>query len=77
MTEHQAPVASLPLPGLPPGEDAIITLRNVAKWYGDVVAVSDVSFGIGRGVTGLLGPNGATGELLSLVAVWRAGLGAP
>ena len=59
MTSHLVPDVAQPLPGLPPGEDAIITLRNVAKWYGDVVAVSDVSFGIGRGVTGLLGPNGA------------------
>ena len=36
-----------------------IRVDQVSKWYGDVVAVSDVSFGIGPGVTGLLGPNGA------------------
>ncbi len=36
-----------------------IELRNVARWYGNVVAVNDVSFGLGPGVTGLLGPNGA------------------
>jgi len=36
-----------------------IRVDQVSKWYGDVVAVSDVSFGIGSGVTGLLGPNGA------------------
>src|SRR5215212_9078127 len=59
MTDQHLQESTQALPGLPPGEDAIITLRNVAKWYGDVVAVSDVSFGIGRGVTGLLGPNGA------------------
>ena len=47
------------LPGLPPGEEAIIALRGVSKWYGDVVAVSDLTFGIGAGVTALLGPNGA------------------
>lgn len=47
------------LPGLPPGQEAVIALRGVAKWYGDVVAVTDMSFGIGPGVTGLLGPNGA------------------
>src|SRR5690606_26982221 len=29
------------------------------RWFGDIVAVSDVSFAIGPGVTGLLGPNGA------------------
>ncbi len=32
---------------------------HVARWYGNVVAVNDVTFGIGAGVTGLLGPNGA------------------
>jgi ABC-2 type transport system ATP-binding protein len=36
-----------------------VTVQHVSKWYGDVVAVSDVSFEIGPGVTGLLGPNGA------------------
>jgi ABC-2 type transport system ATP-binding protein len=57
------------LPGLPAGETPVISLENVAKWYGDVVAVSDLSLGIGTGVTGLLGPNG-TGKstILNLVA---------
>jgi len=36
-----------------------IELDGVSKWFGDLVAVSDVTFGIGPGVTGLLGPNGA------------------
>jgi ABC-2 type transport system ATP-binding protein len=36
-----------------------IEVRHVARWYGNVVAVNDVSFGLGPGVTGLLGPNGA------------------
>ena len=31
----------------------------MSKWFGDLVAVSDISFGIGPGVTALLGPNGA------------------
>jgi len=31
----------------------------VSKWYGDRVAVADVSFGLRPGVTGLLGHNGA------------------
>jgi ABC-2 type transport system ATP-binding protein len=39
--------------------DARIVLDHISKWYGDIVAVSDVSFAIGPGVTGLLGPNGA------------------
>jgi ABC-2 type transport system ATP-binding protein len=36
-----------------------ITLAAVSRWYGNVVAVNDVSFEVGPGVTGLLGPNGA------------------
>ena len=38
--------------------DAIV-LDRVSRWYGNVVAVNDVSFSVGPGVTGLLGPNGA------------------
>jgi ABC-2 type transport system ATP-binding protein len=36
-----------------------IELRGVSFWYGNVVAVNDVTLAIGPGVTGLLGPNGA------------------
>jgi ABC-type multidrug transport system ATPase subunit len=36
-----------------------IELVNVSRWYGNVVAVNDVTMSIGPGVTGLLGPNGA------------------
>ena len=36
-----------------------IELRNVSRWYGNVVAINDVSFTLGAGITGLLGPNGA------------------
>jgi ABC-2 type transport system ATP-binding protein len=36
-----------------------IELRGVSRWYGNVVAVNDISMTIGPGVTGLLGPNGA------------------
>ena len=38
---------------------AVISVENISKWYGSVVAVNDVSFEIQPGVTGLLGPNGA------------------
>ena len=37
----------------------MISVSEVTKWYGDVVAVSGVSFSVGSGVTALLGPNGA------------------
>jgi len=36
-----------------------IELRDVSRWYGNVVAVNDITMSIGPGVTGLLGPNGA------------------
>ncbi len=36
-----------------------IELRNVSRWYGNVVAINDITMTIGPGVTGLLGPNGA------------------
>lgn len=36
-----------------------VDARNVSRWYGNVVAVNDVSFTLGAGITGLLGPNGA------------------
>ncbi|MGZ5400123.1 MAG: ATP-binding cassette domain-containing protein, partial [Nocardioides sp.] len=34
-------------------------LDQVSRWYGNVVAVNDVTMRLGPGVTGLLGPNGA------------------
>src|SRR5579885_972392 len=36
-----------------------VEMQGVSKWYGDKVAVSDLSFALGPGVTALLGPNGA------------------
>ncbi|HJS69948.1 MAG TPA: ABC transporter ATP-binding protein [Gaiellaceae bacterium] len=36
-----------------------VAAAEVSKWFGPLVAVSDVSFEIGPGVTALLGPNGA------------------
>jgi ABC-2 type transport system ATP-binding protein len=36
-----------------------LELQAVSRWYGNVVAVNDISMTIGPGVTGLLGPNGA------------------
>ena len=37
----------------------MIEIDHVSKWFGDVVAVSDVAFSVGPGITALLGPNGA------------------
>jgi ABC-2 type transport system ATP-binding protein len=36
-----------------------ISIDRVSRWFGNVVAVNDISMQIGPGVTGLLGPNGA------------------
>jgi ABC-2 type transport system ATP-binding protein len=36
-----------------------MVLDRVSRWYGNVVAVNDVTMTIGPGITGLLGPNGA------------------
>jgi ABC-2 type transport system ATP-binding protein len=36
-----------------------VDLEQVSCWFGNVVAVNDVTMRLGPGVTGLLGPNGA------------------
>ncbi|MYD35513.1 MAG: ABC transporter ATP-binding protein [Dehalococcoidia bacterium] len=41
------------------GPEPTIRVDNVSKWFGNVVAVNEVSLEIGPGITGLLGPNGA------------------
>ncbi|HEX6937679.1 MAG TPA: ABC transporter ATP-binding protein [Actinomycetes bacterium] len=38
---------------------SVLTLATVSRWFGNVVAVNDVTMTIGPGITGLLGPNGA------------------
>ena len=37
------------LPGVIPGREPTIVMNRVSKWYGDIVAVSDVSFGVAQG----------------------------
>jgi len=37
----------------------LINFENVSRWYGEVIALNDISINIPPGVTGLLGPNGA------------------
>ena len=57
-----APITAPPIGPAPvaaPRQHGLIAVNAVSKFFGSVVAVSDVSFGIGQGVTALLGPNGA------------------
>ncbi|MDX6389347.1 MAG: type transport system ATP-binding protein [Streptosporangiaceae bacterium] len=50
-----------------------IELRNVSRWYGNVVAINDITMTISPGVTGLLGPNGAgKSTLLHLISGFLA-----
>ncbi len=64
MTAETTPAAVPASQTLPTGRPiaggtATIELQSVSKWYGDKVAVSDLTFALGPGVTALLGPNGA------------------
>jgi ABC-2 type transport system ATP-binding protein len=67
-----APQPTAPAPGATataPARIAAIELEHVSRWYGNVVAVNDITFALGPGVTGLLGPNGAgKSTLLHLLA---------
>ncbi|GLW31404.1 ABC transporter ATP-binding protein [Actinoplanes regularis] len=56
MTIETQPTAPTAPAGLAPGA---VELLNVSRWYGNVVAVNDITMSLGAGVTGLLGPNGA------------------
>ena len=50
-----------------------IVLDQVSRWFGNVVAVNDVTMTIGPGVTGLLGPNGAgKSTLINMMAGFLA-----
>ena len=51
-TAVQRSAAVVPMTGM-------IAVNAVSKYFGSVVAVSDVSFAVDGGVTALLGPNGA------------------
>ena len=55
-------------------EQPSIAIERVSRWFGGVVAVSDVTLAVGPGVTALLGPNGA-GKTTLLRTI--AGLVAP
>jgi ABC-2 type transport system ATP-binding protein len=50
-----------------------IAIDTVSRWFGNVVAVNDVTMTIGPGVTGLLGPNGAgKSTLIAMMAGFLA-----
>jgi ABC-2 type transport system ATP-binding protein len=52
---------------------SVIEIAGVSRWFGNVVAVNDVTMTIGPGVTGLLGPNGAgKSTLISMMAGFLA-----
>ena len=58
-------MSNLPPPPPPPPmdpafvPDATVTATDVSVWFGQKVALSELSCSFGPGVTGLLGPNGA------------------
>ncbi|MGI5485854.1 ABC transporter ATP-binding protein [Microtetraspora malaysiensis] len=63
-------VTTVPTVATRPG---VVELSGVSRWYGNVVAVNDVTMTIGPGVTGLLGPNGAgKSTLLHIMAGFLA-----
>ncbi|HNS05791.1 MAG TPA: ABC transporter ATP-binding protein, partial [Candidatus Saccharicenans sp.] len=37
----------------------VIEARNLSRWYGNVLGISDLNLEINQGITALLGPNGA------------------
>jgi ABC-2 type transport system ATP-binding protein len=50
-----------------------VELHKVSRWYGNVVAVNDVTMHLGPGVTGLLGHNGAgKSTLINMMAGFLA-----
>jgi ABC-2 type transport system ATP-binding protein len=52
---------------------SVIRIEKVSRWYGNVIAVNDVTMTIGPGVTGLLGPNGAgKSTLITMMAGFLA-----
>lgn len=61
MTDTTAAVASHDViaPRVPRLAEPVIRVAGVSRWFGSVVAVSDVTFDVRPGITGLLGPNGA------------------
>jgi ABC-2 type transport system ATP-binding protein len=75
--EPTGPAPVSPPPAAPPPGGTVtrgvVRLDRVSRWYGNVVAVNDVTMTLGPGVTGLLGPNGAgKSTLIHLMAGFLA-----
>ena len=66
--EQKVKASSISNPDIP------LSFSNVSHWYGDVVAVNDITATVNAGITGLLGPNGAGKSTLLQLA---AGLQSP
>ncbi|WP_329120155.1 ABC transporter ATP-binding protein [Streptomyces sp. NBC_01465] len=50
-----------------------INIDHTSRWFGNVVAVNDITMTVGPGVTGLLGPNGAgKSTLINMMAGFLA-----
>jgi ABC-2 type transport system ATP-binding protein len=65
--------ASVNLPAAPSEAAPPVEVANASRWYGNVVAVNDVSFRLEGGITGLLGPNGAgKSTILHMIAGFLA-----
>jgi ABC-2 type transport system ATP-binding protein len=59
MTATTSPLLTSPSEAPALVANARVELRHASRWYGNVVAVNDVSCSLGPGITGVLGPNGA------------------
>ncbi|MFO1270450.1 MAG: branched-chain amino acid ABC transporter ATP-binding protein/permease [Rubrivivax sp.] len=58
--ERPAGVAPLPHRALPQRGERVLSVRNLVKRFGGLVAVNDVGFDVAAGeIVGLIGPNGA------------------
>jgi ABC-2 type transport system ATP-binding protein len=59
MTDVSETASAAQVPAAAATPAPALAVDHVSRWYGNVVAVNDITFGLGPGVTGLLGPNGA------------------
>jgi ABC-2 type transport system ATP-binding protein len=51
----------------------VLDVKAASRWFGNVVAVNDITMAVGPGVTGLLGPNGAgKSTLIAMMAGFLA-----